>query len=190
MIFSKMMTASLVVLAMAISPAHADEVTDAIDEAIAAYEEGDLSYAQESLTFASQLIAQMKTATLADLLPDALDGWEASEAESETMGAAMFGGGSTVSKVYTKGDKVVSIQYIADSPLLAQMAVMFANPAMATAGGGKLLRIGRQKAMVDQEGTIQFLVDNRIMVEISGDAAEDDKMTYAKSIDLKELKSY
>lgn len=170
--------------------AQADDVTDAIEEAVAAYEEGDFGYAQESLNFAAQLIAQMKTGTLADLLPDPLTGWEGSEVDTETMGAALFGGGSTATRNYTKESSFVSVQYTADSPLIAQMGAMFSNPAMIGASGGKLLRIGRQKAMIDEDGTIQFMVDNNVMVQIEGNAPEEDKVAYAKSIDLKALKDY
>jgi len=175
--------------AFGVTPAVADDVTDAIDEAAAAYAEGDLAYAQESLQFASQLIGQMKTGTLADLLPDPLEGWEAGEAETETMGAALFGGGSTVTRLYTRGDDEISIQYIADSPLVAQMAMMFSNPAMI-GSAGKLLRLGRQKAVIDEDGSVQFVVNNSVMVQVDGDASEEDKVAYAKAIDIGALNDY
>ena len=178
---------AIAIAAMSALPAAADDVTEAIEEAVAAYEEGDLAYAKESLEFAAQLIGQMKTGTLAALLPEALDGWEAGETETETMGAAMFGGGSTASRTYAKDGKVVEIEYIADSPILAQMAAMFANPAMM---GGKAVRIGRQRAVIDDDGTIQFLVDNRIMVRVGGDASVEDKTAYAKTIDARALKNH
>ncbi len=168
--------------------AWADDVTDAIDEAATAYEEGDLAYAKDSLEFAAQLIGQMKTGTLATLLPEPLDGWDAAEAETETMGAAMFGGGSTASRAYTMGGKNVTVQYIANSPMIAQMAMIFSNPAMA--GAGKLIRLGRQKAMIDADGSVQFVVNNAIMVQVDGSASEEDKIAYAKAIDIKALKDY
>lgn len=181
--------ALLATVALGAVPASADDISDAIEEAAAAYAEGDLAYAQESLQFASQLISQMKTGTLAGLLPEPLDGWEASEAETETMGAALFGGGSTASRQYMKGDAMVSVQYTANSPMVAQMAAMFSNPAMLGAGG-KLLRLGRQKAVIDDDGNVQFVVDNSVMVQIDGNAGEEDKIAYAKAIDVKALGDY
>lgn len=178
-----------VALCIGTAPADADDVTDAIEEAAAAYAEGDLAYAQESLQFASQLIGQMKTGTLAGLLPEPLAGWDAQDAETETMGAALFGGGSTASRVYTRNGSEVSIRYTADSPLVAQMAALFSNPAMMGAGG-KLLRLGRQKAVIDDDGGVQFVVDNTIMVQIDGNATPEDKIAYAKIIDIKALKDY
>ena len=171
-------------------PAFADDVSDAINDALAAYEEGDLEYAKESLDFASQLIAQQKAGTLSDLLPEPLEGWEAAEAETESMGAAMFGGGTIARRDYSKGDSSVNIEFIADSPIIAQMGAMFANPALIGASGGKMVRIGRQTAMIDDEKNIQFLVENRIMVQINGNASEDEKMAYAKAIDLRKLRDY
>ena len=165
----------------------ADDVTDAIAEASAAYAEGDLAYAKESLDFASQLIGQMNTQSLATLLPEPLDGWEAGEVETETMGAALFGGGSTTTRTYTKGNEAVTVQYIANSPMVAQMAGMFSAAAMA---GGKLIRLGRQKAMVDEDGGIQFVVDNKVMVQIDGSASADAMLAYAKAIDIKALKDH
>ncbi len=173
---------------VAATTAQADDVTDAIAEAAAAYEEGDLAYAKESLEFATQLIGQMKTGTLATLLPEPLAGWEAGEVDTETMGAALFGGGSTASRDYTKGDKTVSIQYTANSPIVAQMAGMFSAAAMG--GGGKLIRLGRQKAMVDEDGGIQFVVDNSVMVTVDGNASTEEMKAYAKAIDIKALKDY
>ena len=189
MIIRKFAVAIAFTASIGCANAWADDVTDAIAEATAAYEEGDLAYAKESLEFASQLIGQMKTGTLAGLLPEPLDGWEGNEAETETVGAAMFGGGSTVSRSYTKGNENVTVQYIANSPIVAQMAAIFSNPAMM-GGGGKLLRLGRQKAMIDDQGSVQFVVNNAIMVQIDGSASEEDKVAYAKMIDVKALKDY
>ena len=172
----------------ATSPASADDVTDAIEEALAAYQEGDNAYAKESLDFASQLIGQMNTDSLAALLPEPMEGWTAGEASTETMGAALFGGGSNASRDYSRGDDDISIQYTANSPIVAQMAAMFSAAGMA--GGGKLIRLGRQKAMVDEDGGIQFVVNNNVMVQIDGNASAEDKMAYAKAIDIRKLKDF
>ena len=182
-------TALTAILSLTALPAGADDISDAIAEAAAAYEEGDLEYAQESLQFASQLISQMKTGALAMLLPEPLDGWDAEDPQTETMGAALLGGGSTASRSYTNGDSEVVIQYTANSPIVAQMAMMFSNPAMV-GSGAKLLRLGRQKAVIDDDGGVQFVVDNRIMVQVDGNASADDILAYAKTIDLKALKDY
>jgi len=93
-------------------------------------------------------------------------------------------------RIYEKDGAVVEIQYMADSPMAAQMGLMFTNPQIAAASGGKLLRFGRQKAVMTGDGEIGCLVDNRILVQISGNASEDDKIAYGEAIDMRALKNF
>lgn len=179
------------VLLAAPASASNQEVLDAIDEARAAYDEGDLAYAKETLDFAAQLIAQEKAGQLADLLPQPLDGWQAGEVETTAVGASMFGGGTVVERDYNGDGGDLTVRLTADSPLLAQIAAMFANPAMISASGGEMLRLGRrQTAALTGDGTLQFLVENRIMVQIEGDAERESKIAYAEAIDLAALRDY
>ena len=70
---------------------------------------------------------------------------------------------------------------------------MMANPMFATSGGGKLEPIAGQKSVVnyrkqDKSGEIQFIVNNRFLVEVKGDnVALDDMKHLAKEIGLKEF---
>ncbi len=81
-------------------------------------------------------------------------------------------------------------------PILQSMAMMFFNPAYATANGGKLKKIKRQKAIVkyrpsNQEGEITIVVDKRYLVSIKGrKVREEDLTNYASAIDYKELKKF
>ena len=77
---------------------HADEVEEAIKEALAAYEQKDYVMAKQSLGMATQLINQLNAKTLAELLPEPLAGWEAQAVSDESQGGAMFGGGISVSR--------------------------------------------------------------------------------------------
>ena len=52
---------------------------------------------------------------------------------------------------------------------------------------GKLVRIGSQRAVQTTDNDIQMLVDNRIMVVLSGDAPVEAKLAYARAIDLAKL---
>ena len=169
--------------------AMADEVTDVIKEAMEAYEDGDLAYAKESLEYAATLIGQQKTAGLSELLPAALEGWTAEDDTDAAAGMAVLGG-SAAKRIYRKGDAQVEIQFLADSPLVAQMGIMVSNPQVVTSSGGKLMRFGRQKAVLTRDGEIMFLVDNRILVQITGSAAEDDRIAYAKAIDIRALSGF
>jgi hypothetical protein len=188
----KMMVIAVLVLAAAI-PAGADEVTEAIEEALQAYKDGDHTTAVGSLNYASQLIQQMKGENLKDYLPEPLNGWEAQEATSQAMGAAMMGGGLTAGRTYTKGDSSVEVQFMMDSPMLQPFLMMLANPMVAASEGGKLTKVGGQKALVkydapEKEGDIRIVVANRILVTVEGYAVSaDDLKAYAEAVDYDKL---
>jgi len=170
-----------------------DDVVNSINEGLEFYNSGELAEATSSLNYAVQLIQQKKGESLSMLLPEALDGWAAGEVQSQAAGAAMFGGGITAEREYTKGDSRVSIQLVTDSPLLQSVMMMFSNPMFATADGGKMVRIGRQKAIVkysaqDESGELQMVVANRFLVTIEGNGITyDELLDYARAIDTKKM---
>ena len=127
----------IVALAVLIaSPALADDITDAMDQARKAYQAGDLGQAKQSLDMASQLIGQKNAEAFATLLPNALPGWKAEKVQTTALGAAGFGA-STASRSYNnpKGDRV-EVQISGDSAIVSQIATFLNNPAMAGAMGG------------------------------------------------------
>ena len=176
------------------SIALADDVTDSVNEALQLYKDGKFSEAVNSLNYASQLIQQKKGASLESVLPAALSGWTAEEASSQAAGAAMFGGGVTAERRYTKGDSSsVKIQIVTDSPMLQAVMMMMGNPMFATSDGGKMETIGGQKAIVkidsaNKSGQIQIVVANRFLVTLEGEEiVKDDLTAYAKAIDYTKL---
>lgn len=174
---------------------YADDIEDSIQEALQYYKSGVYKDAVETLNYASQLIQQKKGKGLESFLPEPLNGWTAQNAISQAAGAAMFGGGVSAEREYSKGSSSVSIKIITDSPLMQGMMMMFSNPMMATSDGGKLERIGRQKAIVkfdpsSKQGDIRIVVANRFLVLIEGrNTTMEDMKEYAKAIDYKKLKS-
>jgi hypothetical protein len=175
------------------TPLQADDVTDSIQEATEAYAKGDNAKAIESLNTAVQLIQQAKAKNLEQLLPQAVSGWTAGQAESTAVGAAMFGGGITVEKRYTKGDSVISIQIVTDSPMLQGMMALFSNPMFATSSGGKLEKIAGQKVIStydasSQSGEYQIAVANKYMITLKGEKVSAEEMNaYAEGIDFKKM---
>lgn len=173
--------------------AQADEVTDSIQEATDAYAKGDNAKAIESLNYAVQLIQQAKAKNLEQLLPAPLSGWTAEKAESTAVGAAMFGGGITVEKRYTKGDSSINIQLVTDSPMLQGMMALFSNPMFATSAGGKLEKVAGQKVIStydanNQSGEYQFAVANKYMITLKGEKVSAEEMkAYAEGIDFKKM---
>ena len=63
---------------------------------------------------------------------------------------------------------------------------MLSNPAMAGALG-KLIRIGDQRAVQNQEGDLMMVVANKVLINVQGTADAASKLAYAKAIDAAKL---
>jgi hypothetical protein len=177
-------------------PSLADEIIESINEALEYYEEKDYAEAVSSLDYAAQLIRQKRAEGLQGLLPAPLSGWKAEDVESEAVPQAMFGGMISAKRQYHKDSSMITVEISSDSPVLQGMAMMFSNPAYATAEGGKLKRIKKQKAIIkyrasNQEGDITLIVDRRFLISIKGrNVGEEDLVDYASAIDYKKLKKF
>ena len=171
----------------------ADDITDSITEGLEYYKKGDASAAIQSLNYATQLMMQNKAQGLESFLPEPLNGWRSETASSSASGVAMLGGGATAERTYSKDDKQVTIQIITDSPMMQGVMMMFSNPMFATADGGKLEKIGKQKAIVTYdenagEGDIKIVIAGRFFVSLDGSGITRDDLTdYAKKIDYDKL---
>ena len=188
---------SLVVVCWGSSPAGADDILDAMNEAIEAYKEKEYGEAAESLEYAKQLIQQLRSERIMAFLPEALPGWESKTAQTQSMG--MLGGMSGVQKEYWKagtgnqGRKRITINIMAESPMMQGMMAMF-NPMYAGAQGGKLQKIKRNKAIVkydpdSRSGEANILVKKSYIVSIKGQSVDKkDLLDYAEAVDYKGLK--
>lgn len=167
----------------------ADDVTEQVEEAMQAYKEKDYVMAAQGLEAAAQMIRQKRGQGLSELFPDAPKGWQAEEATSMAAGAALFGGGTSASREYRKGDSIVTIQFIADSPMLQSILMMFSNPMIAGASGARLERISGQRAMLNEADlNLHVVVGGSLLVSIEGDTCTaDDLRLFAKSIDFSKL---
>lgn len=180
---------SVLIIGVAANTATADEVEEALQFALEAYQAGDIKTAREEVDFASQLLQQMKTAELADYLPAAMDGW--SMQVSNDPSAAAFGAASAQGTYMMDGGQgqQVTVQIMAGGQLVTSMAAMFGNAAiLGTMGTVK--RIARQKAVVTPDGDVQALIDNRIMIQIGGSAPIETKEAYFAAIDFRSLEDF
>ena len=164
----------------------ADDITDAIDQARKAYQTGDLGAAKQSLDLASQLIGQKNAESFGALLPKPLAGWTAEKIETSSIGAVAFGA-SVASRRYTnaKGDHV-EVQITGDSAVVAQFAMLLVNPQIAGAMG-KLVRVGNQRAMQNNEGDVHMVISNKFLVTVQGSADAQTKLAYAQGVDVAKL---
>jgi hypothetical protein len=182
-----LLAAAALLPALVIAPAQADEVTDAIAAAQRAYQAGKLQETQTALQEAMQLIAQRAAAQLKAALPEPLPGWQAEEAQSSATGAAGLFSATTASRIYRNSQgQSVEIEIMTDNPMIAQVAAFITNPMLAGAMG-RLIRIGDQRAIQGGDGNVQMLIDNRILVQVRGDAPPEAKLAYARAIPVGRL---
>ena len=164
--------------------AFADEIGDAIVGAQTAYKAGELSNAKQSLDLASQLIGQKTAEALVAALPKPLTGWKAGDPDTTSGGG--FGFAVTqASRSYTnpKGDSV-EVAIATDSPFLTQLVSAMANPQLAGLMGKVVTVSGSQRAIQSKEGEVNMLVANRYVVTVNGGGTADDKLNYAKGVDI------
>ncbi|WP_420327259.1 hypothetical protein [Mameliella sp.] len=147
-------------------PAQADDVSDLMESALKAYEDGDIQYALDELDMARAKLLEMKTASLGSFLPEAPDGWTREINTEMNKGLAMMGGGVGAEATYTDPDgERIKITLMADNPMVMSMSGMIANAAMM---GMKTERIQRQKFAI-QDRQMMALIANRILVQTDGD---------------------
>ena len=174
----------------------ADEITDSIEEAAEYYKESNYVEAANSLDYASQLIRQKRSGKLEALLPEPLAGWSAEDVKSQAAGPGFLGGMISAKRKYKKDKSSVTIEMITDSPALQSMVMMFSNPAYASADGGKLTKIKRQKAIIkyhpaQNNGEINIVVGKQYLVSVKGrNISQNDLVDYASAIDYKTLKKF
>lgn len=146
--------------------ARADEVSDTLQSAIDAYNDGDIAYALEELDFARQKLMALRTEAFQEFLPEAPEGWTRDVDTDMQAGLAMMGGGMGASANYRSADgsQYYSISMMADNAMVATMGGMVAN---AAAMGMKVERVGRQRVALN-DGQAMALVNNRILITIDG----------------------
>lgn len=174
-------------LASAALPAGADEFTDTMESALKAYNDGDVDGARQDLDYAGKLLGSMKAESLSKFLPDALPGWtRAPASEGDTADfMGMFGGGTTAAATYNRDDSDLTVTLVANSPIVASVGGMITGLAgMAT--GEKPIRIQRTEFRRDDQ-ELQGVVNNKVMVSVSGSASIEDKKAFLDAMDFKAL---
>lgn len=173
--------------ALALAPvAHADGIRDAMREALRAYEAGQLPTARSALEEALQLLAQRSAAALGEALPPPLQGWTAEDPITNAGGSGLFGV-TTASRSYRNAQgQGVEITFTTDNPMIGVLAGVLSNP-MLIGTMGRLVRVGDQRAVQTNDGEVQMLVDNRVLVVVRGDAPVEAKLAYARAIDVRRL---
>lgn len=183
--------AAILLLAGAVltAPAYADEVSDKISQALAAYQNHDSRSALEALDAASHMLREARAGQLKALLPLPPPGWTADPAETSAVSAAMLGGGTTASRTYHHNDEQVEVQLTTDSPMLQGMAALMDSPA-AAASGVKIVTIGGQPMSYSaRDNGFMSLIGKRVILKVDGNklTSETTLRTFIASMDFTEL---
>ena len=167
----------------------ADEFPKVLSETATLWQQGQLGEVKKNLDYLSQLVAQKRLKQLQTFLPQAPAGWTASAVEGQAVGAAMLGGGTSVSRTYTnQAGAQVKIEITGDNPALAQMMALFANPMIAQSSGAEVMRIGREQALY-QDNELKFMT-NGFLIDVSGSGSKDAKVWFANAINLQALAAF
>jgi len=187
----KSLLAIISVTLLLMTPAHSDEVTDVVAEAMDAYADGDVKGAKSDLEFAVQLLSQMAAAGLEQYLPEPQDGWTMELDRAVGQGMALFGGGGTFAKgLYSNEDgRQFELQIMAGGQMVASMGILFGSSA-ALASKGKLVRIQRQKFALG-DGEVTGMVGDNVLIQGQAfDKAEDAMLSHLKEMDMKALADF
>ena len=189
MTLTRLLRAAAIAATLAVaSPALADDIRDAIEEARRAYQANDLVAAKAALDVASQLLAQRSATGLSRFLPAPPRGWTGDEAETDASAAAMFGGGLIAKRRYTIGERHVNLQILANSPLIAQMAPLFSN-AQLLGAVGRVFRFKGKTAVHSRDGNIQVLL-GRTLIILEGSGTEAEKRALLDLLDIPAIESF
>lgn len=174
-------------LAWATSPATADEVSDTIQSALDAYNEGDTAYATRQLDFALQLLNDMQAGDMQSFLPEPLDGWTR-EIDTDPASIVNIMGGTGALASYTSDNATFTIALMMDSPMVAAMAPLLSNPTMAAASGGRIVPVGREQ-FVSLEGDLNGLVGGRVFIQAGGEES-DSMVAHLETMDFRALSQF
>ena len=180
--FARLVTLVPLVVALA-APVRADEVSDALQAALDAYNSGNLAKTSESLTMATQAMSARQSVLLAALLPPAPAGWTATATSDFAQGFGIMGGGAGAEMRYDNADQSQSytLSFIADNPMVASMGAMLGNAQMM-AMMGTVIKVGDQ-ALLDTEDSLSTLINSRVLFQAQG-AATDVMLPLVQTIDF------
>jgi phage protein U len=102
-----------------------------------------------------------------------------------------YGGMVSAQRAFSRGDAQVTVRFITDSPMLQSYLMALNTPMLAQAGGMKVERIKRQRAVVQFEGdsgTVNIVIQGTLLVQVEGNSVTlDDLRLFAEAIDYDKL---
>ena len=172
----------------------ADEIQDQINLGLEAYQSQDYKLAIEELNYAIAQLQEKVNAQNADLLPEPLEGWTASEVENASAAMAMMGGGTTMSRSYRKGSETIEITLMSGSPMVMGMLQMVNNPMMLSSSPDtkpyRYKRIKGMKQGADGDIEVTLSIAGQIMYQVNAQGSSEDAITrYLDATDFSKIQN-
>jgi len=185
-----------ILLSLLNTAVYADDISDQITAGLEAYKEQDYKMALEELKFVTAQIQQLNQEELQKLMPQALEGWTEKEGNNRDnqVAMSMMGGGTSMKKEFQRDREKVTVEVLANSPMMQMMTMMLKNPAMmAGQKNTKPYRYKRAKGMIKTEKNkteINLVLAGQILVKVTGRKLEDDAVLkqYLEQLDFSKLK--
>ncbi len=165
---------AMALLAGLAQAARADEITDQIGRALAAYRQNDLIAALAALDTAANLLRQAREDAWKTMLPAPLPGWDAKPAEVMRLGGLVLGGGTGVSRAYTKGGDSVQISVLADSPMLQGIAGAIGGVLGSGLAGRVSTIAGQSVTYLAADNSYLALLAGKVVVRVEGSRGVDE----------------
>lgn len=179
-----------------LTPVSADEIHNLFEQAKKAYDAKKYKEALEHLQNVIQKIEVKRSSDLTSFFPPAPEGMTVQKMKDTPVPPPFMSGlGTTVDRRYISKDKSkeIMVTFILDSPLIAQVSMLFTNPMMMSASQGlSKVQIKDHDSTKKVEGNrVEFniLVANNIMAQVRATGLGEKEATkFAESIDFKGLK--
>jgi hypothetical protein len=164
-----------------------DRFEEGMRQAFADYKKGDHEAVTAKLRELLKMMEERDAAKVGALLPEQLNGWKGGNLVKEDLG--ILGGGVSIARTYSAGNREITVKAIKDSPLIKQLMPLLTNEDLIRATNRKTHRIAGETAIMDGERKLQMVLDQRIFVEITGDntIGEKELVATARLLDLKAL---
>lgn len=183
----------LAAIAIALSAAAtADEIKDQINLGLEAYESKDYRLAIDELNYAVAQLQEKVDAENANLLPEPLEGWTATQVENSSSAMAMMGGGTNMSRSYQRGPETIEITLMSGSPMVAGMLGMMNNPMLLSSSPDtkpyRYKRIKGMKKTAGEEIEVTLSVLGQIMYQVTARGSSEEAVKqYLDATDFQKI---